>query len=120
MNAASLRLLLDHNVGHGVALALQQAGLDVLFVGDVNPHMPDAAILRWAVQEQRLIIAQDLDFGTLVYHSGQPHAGILLLRMASSNRDERTAAILWLIQHFGAQLPGKFAVFEGGRLRIRE
>jgi len=52
MNGMPLRLLLDHNVGHGVALALRQAGLDVLFVGDVDPHMPDAAILRWAVQER--------------------------------------------------------------------
>jgi predicted nuclease of predicted toxin-antitoxin system len=67
MNGMPLRLLLDHNVGRGVALALRQAGLDVLFVGDVDPHMPDAAILRWAVQEQRLIVTQDLDFGTLVY-----------------------------------------------------
>jgi S-adenosylhomocysteine hydrolase len=46
MNGMPLRLLLDHNVGRGVALALRQAGLDVLFVGDIDPHMPDAAILR--------------------------------------------------------------------------
>ena len=120
MNGMPLRLLLDHNVGRGVALALRQAGLDVLFVGDVDPHMPDAAILRWAVQEQRLIVTQDLDFGTLVYHSGHPHAGVLLLRMVASSRDERASAVLWLIQHYGSQLPGKFTVFGGGRLRIRE
>ena len=82
--------------------------------------MPDAAILRWAVQEQRLIVTQDLDFGTLVYHSGHPHAGVLLLRMTSSDRDDRTNAILWIIEHHGPQLAGKFTVFEGGRLRIRE
>jgi predicted nuclease of predicted toxin-antitoxin system len=120
MNSMPLRLLLDHNVGRGVALALRQAGLDVLFVGDIDPHIPDAAILRWAVHEQRLIVTQDLDFGTLVYHSRHPHAGVLLLRMASSHRDERTDAILWIIEHYGSQLPGKFTVFESGRLRIRE
>jgi len=82
--------------------------------------MPDAAILRWAVQEQRLIVTQDLDFGTLVYHSGHSHAGVLSLRMASFSRKERTGAIQWIIQHYGPQLVGKFTVFEGGRLRIRE
>jgi hypothetical protein len=56
MNGAPLQLLLDHNVEHGVALALQKTGLDVIFVGYIDPHMPDSAILRWAVQEQRLII----------------------------------------------------------------
>jgi predicted nuclease of predicted toxin-antitoxin system len=120
MNAIPLRLLLDHNVGRGVALALQQAGLDVLFVGDIDPHLPDAAILRWAVQEQRLLVTQDLDFGTLVYHSGHPHAGVLLLRMTSSSRSDRSNAIVWIIEHYGPELVGKFTVFEGGRLRIRE
>jgi predicted nuclease of predicted toxin-antitoxin system len=119
MNGAPLRLLLDHNVGGGVALALRQAGLDVLFVGDMDPHMPDAAVLRLAVQEQRLIVTQDLDFGTLVYHSGHPHAGVLLLRMAPSGRDERIHAIVQILEHYGPELPGKFAVFEAGRLRIR-
>jgi predicted nuclease of predicted toxin-antitoxin system len=119
VNGIPLRLLLDHNVGRGVALALQQDGIDVLFVGDIDPHMPDVAILRRAVQEQRLIVTQDLDFGTLVYHSGHPHSGVLLLRMTSSSRDDRINAILWIIEHYGAQLPGRFTVFEGGRLRIR-
>jgi hypothetical protein len=54
-----------------------------------------------------------------VYQSGQPHAGVFLLRMASFSRDERTKAILWIVEHYGAQLSGRFAVLEGGRLRIR-
>jgi predicted dinucleotide-binding enzyme len=40
-----LRLLVDHNVGHGVALALAAAGHDVVFAGDVDPHLSDVAIL---------------------------------------------------------------------------
>jgi hypothetical protein len=34
MTMGDLRLLVDHNVGRGVARALSRAGYDTLFVGD--------------------------------------------------------------------------------------
>lgn len=63
MSAAILRLLIDHNVGRGVAMALREAGYDAVFAGDVDPHLSDAVILGWAVREGRLIVTQDNDFG---------------------------------------------------------
>jgi predicted nuclease of predicted toxin-antitoxin system len=119
MTMADLRLLIDHNVGRGIARALSRAGYDTLFVGDVDPDLSDAAILHWAVQEQRLVITQDHDFGALVFHSGQPHAGVLLVRMPASSRDERLRVVLWILEQHGAALAGRFSVFESGRLRIR-
>jgi hypothetical protein len=53
MSATDLRLLIDHNVGRGVALALREAGYDAVFAGDVDPHLSDAVILGWAVREDR-------------------------------------------------------------------
>ncbi len=119
MSAADLKLLVDHNVGRGVALALREAGYDAVFAGDVDPHLSDAAILGWAMREDRLIITQDNDFGALVYRSGQPHAGVLLLHMAEATRQERTTTLLWLLRHFASAIVGHFSVFEGDRLRIR-
>jgi len=114
-----MNFLIDHNVGRGVALALREDGHDVLFVGDVDPHMSDAVILAWAVREQRILITQDHDFGTLVYQSGQPHAGILLLRMGAARRAERVAVLRWILENYAAELPQHFTIYENGRLRIR-
>ncbi len=119
MMTAALRLPIDHNVGRGVARALSRARYDTLFVGDVDPHLSDAAILQWAVRERRLVITQDRDFGALVFRSGQPHAGVLLMRMPASSRDERIRIVLRVLEQHGAALAGHFSVFERGRLRIR-
>jgi predicted nuclease of predicted toxin-antitoxin system len=114
-----MKFLVDHNVGRGVAQALALDGHEVIFVGDVDPHMIDADILAWAVRDQRILITQDHDFGALVYYSGRPHSGILLLRMGQARRDERIAAIRWILRQHGHELPGHFSTFENGRLRIR-
>jgi predicted nuclease of predicted toxin-antitoxin system len=114
-----MKFLVDHNVGRGVAHALQEAGHEAIFVGDVDPHMEDTAILTWAVREQRLLITQDHDFGALVYQSGASHAGVLLLRMGEARRAERIAVLRWILDNHAADLPGCFSVFENGRLRIR-
>ncbi len=119
MKASDFKLLIDHNVGRGVALALREAGYDAVFAGDVDPHLSDAAILDWAVREGRLIVTQDKDFGVLVYRSGQAHAGILLLHMADATRQERTTTLLWLLRHYAPDLVGHFSVYENERLRIR-
>jgi predicted nuclease of predicted toxin-antitoxin system len=50
-------------------------------VRDRDARMVDSAILAWAVNEQRLVITMDKDFGELVFRSGQAHDGVLLLRL---------------------------------------
>jgi predicted nuclease of predicted toxin-antitoxin system len=81
--------------------------------------MMDIDILAWAVREQRILITQDHDFGALVYHSGQPHTGVLLLRMGEARRAERIAALRWIMKEHGTSLSNHFSTFENGRLRIR-
>lgn len=119
MTTPSLRFLVDHNVGRGVAQSLRRDGYDAIYVGDVDPHMTDVAILEWAVRERRIVITQDHDFGMLVFHSGRPHAGVVLLRMGEARRVERIAVMCWILAHHASDLPDHFSVFENGRLRIR-
>lgn len=45
---------------------LQRSGHLMLPVRDRNPHMADAEILAWALQEQALVVTMDKDFGELV------------------------------------------------------
>ncbi|MGC9348114.1 MAG: DUF5615 family PIN-like protein [Anaerolineae bacterium] len=115
-----MKFLVDHNVGRGVAQALASDGYDVIFIGDVDPHMRDTDILEWAVRDHRILITQDHDFGTLVYHSGLPHAGVLFLRMGEARRSERIAVLHWILEQHAADLPNHFSTYEHGRLRIRE
>ncbi len=116
---SSLRFLVDVNVGFAVADSLRDGGYDVIFAGDVDWRMPDIDMLSLAHGEERVILTMDTDFGELVYHSQQPHAGVLLLRMPGANRDEKVQVVQEIASRYGDQSPNHFCVYRQGRLRIR-
>ena len=116
---SSLRFLIDVNVGLAVARSLQRGGYDVTFAGDVDWCMPDSDMLSLAHDEQRIILTMDTGFGELVYHSRQPHAGVLLLRMPGADREDKIRIVQEIVDRYGEQLPNRFCVYRQGRLRIR-
>ncbi len=89
-------------------------------VRDLNPGMTDSAILALAVQEQRLVITMDKDFGEMVFRSQQPHAGVLLLRLADAPSHEKVLVVQRIFESHLDALPGSFCVYQKGRLRIRD
>ena len=116
---SSLRILVDVNVGIAVATSLQVSGHDVIFAGDVDWCMPDIDMLALAQREGRIILTMDTDFGELVYHTRQPHSGVLLLRMPGATREEKTGIVQEIIDRYGTQPPDHFCVYQKGRLRVR-
>ena len=116
---SSLRFLIDVNAGLAVAHSLQRGGHDVTFAGDIDWRMPDSDMLSLAHDEQRIILTMDTDFGELVYHSRQPHAGVLLLRMPGANCEDKIRVVQEIVHRYGEQLPNHFCVYRQGRLRIR-
>lgn len=114
-----MKILIDVSAGLAIADVLRALGHDVTLVRDRDPRMEDVDILAWAVAESRVIITMDKDFGELVYHSGQAHAGVLLLRLESARTPEKERVVREIFHHYADQLPGRFAVYQDGRLRIR-
>jgi predicted nuclease of predicted toxin-antitoxin system len=112
-------VLTDVGVGRGVEEWLRSAGYDVKAVRDLDPRMSDDDILAWAVREQRLVVTMDKDFGEMVYRSGQPHAGVFLLRLDDATGDEKVRVVSALFIRHGHQLANHFSVYQNGRLRIR-
>ena len=49
-------------------------------MGDLGPDPGDPAILARAFAERRVLITRDKDFGKLVVHERQPHAGLIRIR----------------------------------------
>lgn len=82
--------------------------------------MPDAEILSVAVAESRLLITMDKDYGELVYHRVREHAGVLLLRLDSSTGSQKATVVRDIFEQHGEALPGRFSVYQGGLLRMRQ
>jgi len=89
-------------------------------VRDINPRMNDDEILKIAVAENRMVVTMDKDFGELVYNSGLPHAGVLILRLEDARSDEKVKTIEKILAEHSDRLLNNFCVFQNGRLRIRK
>jgi predicted nuclease of predicted toxin-antitoxin system len=114
-----VNVLVDVSAGRTIADLIRSLGHDTAFVRDRDPAMADADILAWAVAEGRLVVTMDKDFGDLVYRSGQPHAGVLLLRLEAARTAEKVRVVTDILAAHAADLPGHFSVYQNGRLRIR-
>lgn len=114
-----MNVLVDVSAGQTLADVIRSLGHDTAFVRDRDPTMPDADILAWAMAEGRLVVTMDKDFGELVFRSGQPHAGVLLLRLEAARLAERVRVVTHVFTNHAADMPGRFCVYQSGRLRVR-
>jgi predicted nuclease of predicted toxin-antitoxin system len=119
LGAKQLKFLVDVGVGRKVEEWLINNGYDVLAVRDIDPRMSDEKVLRKSVDEKRMVVTMDKDFGELVYHSGLPHAGVLLLRLEDANADEKVKIVRKIITDYSGKLFNRFCVYQGGRFRIK-
>lgn len=120
MSQKKLKFLVDVGVGKKVEKWLLRNGYDLKAVRDINPKMEDDKILSIAISENLMVVTMDKDFGELVYNSGLPHSGVLLLRLEGTKSDEKVKAIEKILAGYLDRLSNNFCVFQHGRLRIRK
>ncbi len=81
MKLREFPLLADENLHPGVIDWLRQQGLDVLTVHEANlVGADDQTVLQLAFNQQRVVVTQDSDFGTLAIVGQEPFVGIVYLR----------------------------------------
>lgn len=114
-----MKFLFDVGVGRGAESWLEAAGFDVKSVRALDPRLADIDILSLAAEENRMVITMDKDFGELVYHSKLVHAGVLLLRMEDADGEAKRMVLETILTKHLADINGKFAVYQKGKLRIR-
>jgi len=78
-----MQILADENLPGKAVQGLRDGGHDVLWIRETLPGITDPEIMRIAVEEQRIIVTFDKDFGELAVtgHSQNP-PGIILLRIS--------------------------------------
>lgn len=115
-----LKFLVDVGVGKMIEEWLKDNGYDVKNIREINPRMEDRDILKMAVNEGRMVITMDKDFGELIYKSGLLHSGILLLRMEDARADEKVSIVKEILEKYDEKMQNKFCVFQNGKIRIRK
>lgn len=74
-----MKFLIDRCAGRRVAEWLRHVGHDVREALEREPDPGDAALLAWAVAEQRVLVTLDKDFAQLVFVENAAHCGIVRL-----------------------------------------
>ena len=114
-----MRFIVDESTGYGIARFLRAQGHDVLIVAEVIPEADDIAILQRAFAEERIVVTNDKDFGDLIFRRGEPHHGVILLRLQDESGDNRVQVMAALMAQYDTKLPGRFAVVTENKVRFR-
>jgi len=113
-----MNLLADESCAGPVIRALLEAGHDVVAIAEVAKGATDEQVLERALNEKRVLITEDRDFGELVYARGRSSAGVILVRFHSRARRSKPATVVEAVARLGSRLRDAFTVVEPGRVRI--
>ncbi|MBK8195773.1 MAG: DUF5615 family PIN-like protein [Lewinellaceae bacterium] len=98
MNLRQFRFLTDENIDRELVAFLRTEGFDVFDIKEEGLfRLSDRAILELAFAEQRVVISEDSDFGTLIFRDNVPFYGVVYLRPGHESPEvhlETFAAIL--------------------------
>jgi predicted nuclease of predicted toxin-antitoxin system len=115
-----VRFLLDQDVYAVTGRFLRALGHDVVTAAELNlSRSPDIGLLNRAVEDRRLLVTRDKDFGGLVFVE-RTGRGVLLLRISPEKLDATHAELKRVLDTYSEiQLAAAFVVVEPGRHRFR-
>lgn len=113
----TVRLLADESCDFSAVRALSAAGFDVLAVVEHCPGATDDEVIA-SVQEGRVLLTEDKDFGQLVFAANRESAGVILIRFPVPARAALATRIVQAVQQKGAALRRAFVVLQPRRTRI--
>ncbi len=113
-----MRFLVDECAGPTLASWLQEQGHDVFSVYEQARGINDEEVLRIAVENERILITVDKDFGEKIFREKRPHHGIILLRLKDERSKNKIAAMERLLANYALRLSGQFVVVTDTQVRF--
>jgi hypothetical protein len=114
----SIGFLCDENLPRLIVDAIRAEGLDVVWVAELSPGIPDDEVLALAERQDRVLITLDKGFGELAVTRPLVACGIILVRPPLEPPAAAATRIATLIAS-RRDWPGRLSVIEPGRLRQR-
>ncbi len=116
-----MKFLVDQAVSTLVARELARKGHDAVHVRDIGlADSSDLIIMERAHRENRVIVSQDTDFGTLLVTSGSPKPSVILFRMRDGRPTSQVRSLLSNLHTLHQSLEdGAIVVMEDAKIRVR-
>jgi len=114
-----MKLLANENIPAALTRSLRAAGHDVNWVSEMSPGITDTQVIELAIQQDRILVTFDKDFGELAFRRSLPATcGIILLRLPMDDLNRLVLIVVAIIESRD-DWQGQFAVVEEMRVRLR-
>lgn len=114
-----MKFVVDECTGAAVAQHLGASGHDVVAVAEIMGQAEERTILDMAVEEIRILITNDKDFGELVFRQRFSHCGVLLLRLQDDSAQNRVRVVKSVLDEYGHMLKGNFVTATERQIRVQ-
>ncbi|MBD0351392.1 MAG: DUF5615 family PIN-like protein [Flavisolibacter sp.] len=115
-----MKLLANENFPLLSVFFLRNAGHDVTYIADGFKSISDVSVIQLAIQEQRIIITFDRDYGELIFkHNYKPPQGVIYLRLIEFQPDEPGIMVHNLLSS-AFSTENMLTVFDGENIRQRK
>lgn len=114
-----MKFVVDESTGKAVSDFLKDRGFDTVYVGDKMHAAPDTEIMDFALEENRIIITNDKDFGRKVVKEGKNAEGIVLLRLKIEIPENKIEAIKKVLENYKEKLEGNIVVAKEDKIKLR-
>lgn len=114
-----MKFVADESIDHQIVVRLREDGHIVLSVAEMEPGLPDDAVLNLANESQSILLTADKDFGDLVFRLKRIIAGVVLIRLSGLRAETKGQLVSTVVRQRGNQILETFTVITPGRIRIR-
>ena len=116
-----MKLLLDENLSQQHALELKMEGHDAVAVREVGlSGASDGEVLRFAVENGRVLVTLDADFANVMRFPPERTLGVIRLKVHPATEERiRQAVRRALLFHRNIDMTGRLAVVDDDKIRIR-
>ena len=116
-----MKLLANENFPYKSIYYLKEKGYDVLSIGMDNPSILDSEIMKIAINEERIIMTFDRDYGELIFrHNYKFEQEVIYLRLDKYQPHEPGLIIEEIITNKEIDLTGTLTVVDKNGIRQRK
>jgi len=115
-----MNLLADESVDGPIVERLRQDGHRVWYVAEMEPGIPDDAVLSLANREGSVLLTADKDFGELVFRQHRLTPGVILIRLAGFAPRHKADIVVSAISERAPEMVRAFTVIGPRIVRIRQ
>ena len=115
-----MKFLANENFPASSFRVLKNNKWDIEHIGETNMGISDEEVIDLSIQENRIIITFDSDYGELVFKQGYKPKGVIYLRIKKFTPEYPAQLLIELIEEDKLEVEGKFTVIDDNQIRQRE